>query len=207
LSLQTWWLFAVAVFVLCGTPGPNMLHVMSRSVHCGFRRSMATMAGCLLAVVLVLLGASTGLGALLLASSTFFDVLRYVGVAYLLWLGIQAWRHAGKESTAASGSYALNTLQLFRGGFWIGVSNPKFLLFVAAFLPQFIDPARPQLMQWLILGATFALCELFWYTVYGIGGHALGRCLQRPRLRLWFDRATGLIFIGFGALLLRFKPQ
>ncbi len=184
-----------------------MLHVMSRSVHCGFRRSMATMAGCLLAVVLVLLGASTGLGALLLASSVFFDALRYVGVAYLLWLGIQAWRHAGKESTPASGRHALNTLQLFRGGFWIGVSNPKFLLFVAAFLPQFIDPARPQLMQWLILGATFALCELFWYTVYGSGGHALGRYLQRPRLRLWFDRATGLIFIGFGVLLLRFKPQ
>ena len=207
MSLQTWWLFFVTAFLLSSTPGPNMLHVMSRSVNLGIKRTWPVMLGCLCAVLLVLLTAAAGLAALILAAPAFFEILRFTGVAYLVWLGIQCWRQVGQSQNGDNP--ALNTVpagQLLCGGFWIGLSNPKFLLFVAAFLPQFINPAAPQTPQWLILIATFAFCEVFWYAAYAVGGHSLRRWLHIPRVNLWFDRITGMIFIGFAALLLRFKP-
>lgn len=210
-NFHTWALFAATVFLLSGTPGPNMLHILSRSVGVGFRRSAWAMGGCLVAVVAVLVASAAGLSAVLLASPRAFAVLRYVGVAYLLWLGIQAWRAkapAGEgpvvavPATTGHGRFAL-----FRGGLLIGLSNPKLLLFAAAFLPQFVDQRQPQLAQYAVLIATFAACELFWYTAYGLGGHRLRRSLARPALRRLFDRMTGAVFMGFGVLLLRFRPQ
>ena len=96
MTWDRWWLFAVTVFLIAGTPGPNMLHVMTRSVRFGFARSVWAMAGCLSAVLLALSASALGLGALLLAMPRLFDVVRYAGAAYLLWLGIKAWRGAGR---------------------------------------------------------------------------------------------------------------
>lgn len=210
MSLHTWTLFAFTVFVLCGTPGPNMLHVMSRSVSLGFQRSMMAMLGCLLALVAVLLASAAGLSALLLASPRWFEALRYLGVAYLAWLGIKSWRDSSTPLVIGDASAALpqqGRLQVFRGGLLIGLSNPKLILFAAAFLPQFVDPTHAQAGQYAILISTFAACELFWYAVYGGGGHKLRRVLTRPLFKRWFDRATGVIFVGFGVMLLRFRPQ
>lgn len=210
MSLSTWWLFVVTVFLLCGTPGPNMLHILSRSVSVGARRSWPAMAGCLSAVLLVLCASAAGLGALLLASSKVFEALRYAGVAYLLWLGIRSWRSGDapldvSESNLLDGS--LSRASLFRGGLLVSLSNPKLLLFATAFLPQFVNRAQPQLPQFALLVASFGFCELFWYLTYAFGGQQLRRHLSRPALRRWFDRATGAIFLGFGVLLLRYRPQ
>jgi threonine/homoserine/homoserine lactone efflux protein len=206
MNLHTWWIFAVTVFVLCGTPGPNMLHVMTRSVRVGFRRSVAAMAGCLTALVLALAISAAGLGAVLKASPLVFDVLRYAGVAYLVYLGIKAWRggDAPLDVGNPAGVVAPSSRRiLFRDGFIIGISNPKLLLFASAFLPQFVDLSQPQLPQFVVLVATFALMEVFWYAVYAAGGHSLAGYLSRPGLRKVFDRVVGTIFIGFGVLLLR----
>ncbi len=209
MTLHSWWLFAVAVFLLAGTPGPNMLHVMTRSVAFGARRSMAAMAGCLCGLVLVLIASAAGLSAVLLAWPRVFDALRYAGVAYLVFLGIKAWRGAGGgpiDLGSDSLPMSLSAARLFRGGFVIAISNPKLLLFAAAFLPQFVDRGSPQAPQFAILVATFAAIESFWYGVYGLGGHSLARHLKRPGLQRAFDRATGVIFIGFGLVLLRARP-
>ncbi len=204
MTLHLWWLFVVAVFLLCGTPGPNMLHVMTRSVAFGARRSIAAMAGCLCALVLVLAASAAGLSALLAAWPRVFDAVRYAGVAYLVFLGIKAWRGAGAPVDVGSDALpvAASARRLFRGGFVIGVSNPKLLLFAAAFLPQFVDRGAPQAPQFAILVVTFAVVESFWYGVYAMCGRTLARHLRRPALRRGFDRATGGIFIGFGAALL-----
>jgi threonine/homoserine/homoserine lactone efflux protein len=207
MTLHAWWLFAVAVFLLCGTPGPNMLHIMTRSIAFGARRSMAAMAGCLSALVLVLAASAAGVSALLAAWPRVFDALRYAGVAYLIFLGIKAWRGAGSPLDVGSDSLPAtwSAARLFRGGFAIGISNPKLLLFAAAFLPQFIDNASPRVPQFAILVATFAVVESFWYGVYAAGGRTLARSLTRPALRRAFDRMTGVIFIGFGLALLRVR--
>jgi threonine/homoserine/homoserine lactone efflux protein len=204
MTLHLWWLFVVAVFLLCGTPGPNMLHVMTRSVAFGARRSIAAMAGCLCALVLVLAASAAGVSALLAAWPRVFDALRYAGVAYLVFLGIKAWRGAGAPVDVGSDALpvAASARRLFRGGFVIGISNPKLLLFAAAFLPQFVDRGSPQAPQFAILVVTFAVVESFWYGVYAMCGRTLARHLRRPALRRGFDRATGGIFIGFGAALL-----
>ncbi|MBY9063670.1 LysE family translocator [Sphingomonas yunnanensis] len=208
MALHTWWLFVGAVFLLSGTPGPNMLHVMSRSVQMGLRRSVAAMAGCLAAVVLVLAASAAGLSTLLLAVPGAFAVLRYTGAAYLVYLGIRAWRAEATPLDVGAGELVARQSRaaLFRGGFAIGISNPKLILFAAAFLPQFVDPAGPEPPQFLLLVVTFAVIEAGWYMAYALGGRSLARCLTRPAIRRAFERLTGTIFIGFGLALLRVRP-
>jgi threonine/homoserine/homoserine lactone efflux protein len=200
MALHSWLLFVAAVVVLCGTPGPNMLHVLTRSVALGWRGSLPAMAGCLTALVAVLAASAAGLAAVLTAVPGLFDILRYAGAAYLAWLGFKAWTTRSVPVDVASGD--LPRAHLFRGGFLVGISNPKLLLFATAFLPQFVDRTQPQAPQFAILVATFALVECLWYAAYALGGTSLARHLTRPRVRRWFDRVTGGIFIGFGAALL-----
>ncbi|MFN3676225.1 MAG: LysE family translocator [Sphingomonas pseudosanguinis] len=208
MALHTWWLFVGAVFLLSGTPGPNMLHILTRSVDMGLKRSVAAMAGCLSAVVLVLAASAAGLTTLLLALPGPFEVIRYAGVAYLLYLGIKAWRAdiVPLDVSEAVLPRSLSRTALFRGGFLIGISNPKLILFAVAFLPQFINPARAQVPQFATLVATFAVIEAFWYGVYALGGRSLSRYLAKPAVKRAFHRVTGAIFVGFGLALLRVKP-
>ncbi|EPF66785.1 MULTISPECIES: LysE family translocator [Pseudomonas] len=208
MNWHTWWVFAVTVFLLSGTPGPNMLHVLSRAVSLGFARSIPAMIGCLVAVVAVLSISAAGLGALLAASPRAFEALRYLGVAYLFWLGYKAWRGSAQspQDAPVSGP-AVSSWRVFINGLIVGFGNPKLLLFAAAFLPQFIVPSQPQMTQLIILVMTFAACEMFWYMAYALGGTQLRRYLTRPAMRRAFDRFTGVLFAGFGVLLLRFRPQ
>lgn len=209
MTLHAWWLFVAAVFLLSGTPGPNMLHILSRSVEMGLKRSVAAMAGCLLAVVTVLAASAAGLTTLLLALPGAFEVLRYAGVAYLIFLGIKAWRSevAPLDVDGAPLRTSASAITVFRGGFAIGISNPKLILFAAAFLPQFVNPAAPQGPQFAILVATFAVVETFWYAVYAFGGRSLSRYLGRPAIKRAFNRVTGAIFVGFGLALLTARPS
>jgi threonine/homoserine/homoserine lactone efflux protein len=207
-TIETWWLFFGVVFLLSGTPGPNMLHIMSRSVEFGLRRSVAAMAGCLVALVLILAASAGGLAALLMALPGAFEVLRYLGAAYLIYLGVQAWRAEVapldvREDTLTSRQAPG---KLFRGGFIISISNPKLLLFATAFLPQFVSPDAPKVPQFAILVVTFAAVEMLWYLIYGLAGGSLSRQLRQPRLKRVFNRVTGAIFVGFGAMLLRARP-
>lgn len=211
MTLHIWWLFLVAVFLTCATPGPNMLHIMSRSVAVGVRRSLAAMAGCLTAMLVVLCASAVGLTALLLAMPGLFDVLRYAGVAYLVYLGWRAWTapvtQDGGMPTADAGRHpGLTPLHLFRTGFAVGISNPKLLLFAAAFFPQFINPAAAKPPQFAILIITFLAVEAFWYAVYGFGGQGLARRLARPAAQTGFNRFTALLFWLFGAALLKLRP-
>lgn len=207
MTLQTWWLFVMAVFLLSGTPGPNMLHILQRSVDFGVRRTVAAMAGCLAGLVSILAASAAGLTALLLAIPGAFEVLRWLGTGYLVWLGIKAWRAdptpLDPNDDAPIADKRLSAAQLFRGGFAISISNPKALLFAAAFFPQFVSAAAPKPPQFAILVLTFAVIECGWYMVYALGGRGLARHLERPALKKAFNRLTGTIFIGFGLLLLR----
>ncbi|GFE73785.1 MULTISPECIES: LysE family translocator [Novosphingobium] len=204
MTLQTWWLYAFAVFLLSGTPGPNMLHVMARGVEFGFRRSIPAMAGCMLAITLVLAASAAGLTALLKAIPGAFEVLRYLGVAYLVYLGIKSWRAEVSPVETADDHlpHRSSPAALFRGGFTIAISNPKLLLFAAAFFPQFINPGAPKVPQFGILVGTFAVIEMLWYCTYALAGGWLSAHLRRPSVKRLFNRVTGSIFVGFGAALL-----
>jgi len=130
---------------LACTPGPNVLYVTTRSIRFGLGTSFVGMAGCLLALVLMLSGSVAGLGAVLLAVPAAFDVLRYAGAAYLIYLGILMWRAPDEPETPMIDGAPRETsfLSVFRGGFLVGISIPKLLIFAAAFFPQFITPTAP----------------------------------------------------------------
>lgn len=200
MAFHTWWLFVVTVFFISGSPGPNMLHVMTRSVQFGLGRTLYAMAGCFLAVLSLLTASALGLSALLMALPGAFMVLRIVGAAYLLWLGYKVWTSpvAAVEAGAERNGQVLTNLQIFHTAFGVGISNPKALLFAAAFLPQFIDPGRPELPQFAIMVLTFGVTEISWFFIYALGGLSIARALTRPGLQRLFNRVTGGVFAAFG---------
>lgn len=206
MSLHTWWLFVATVFVVSAIPGPNMLLVMTHGAQHGLRRSSATMAGCLSALVLMLSVSAAGLGVFLEAWPAMFNVLRMMGAAYLIYLGIKAWRAPADEAVAHEADElavkpARSGFALFRNGFLVASSNPKAILFAAALLPQFIDAGRSTLPQFGILVGTFAVIEVSWYLVYAGFGTRIGSKLRSRNVAKAFNRLTGGVFVGFGAMM------
>jgi threonine/homoserine/homoserine lactone efflux protein len=208
MSWTTWWLFTCATAVIAATPGPNMLHIMARSVQVGVRRSVIAMAGCLSAVVICVTLSSLGLGALLTASRGLFEVLRYIGVGYLFWLAWKSWSAPVGDLAGLHPDYtpALpNAAALYRTALFTGLSNPKLIIFAAAFFPQFIHADRPCAPQFAILVGTFAVIEVSCYLAYALGGRQLAGFLSSARRRRAFNRATGGLFAMFGIGLLAYR--
>lgn len=204
MSLQTWWLFVLMALVVSATPGPNMLLVMSSSARFGLRAAMATMAGCMTALLAMMSISAAGLGTLLHAFPTLFDALRLLGAAYLAYLGVKSWRspvHDPAPDSARQREPAAKSIALFRQGMLVAASNPKAILFAAAFFPQFINPELPKLPQFIILITTFAVIEISWYLVYAVSGKRLSGYLQHARVLRAFNRMTGGVFIGFAAVM------
>ena len=228
MNLSTWWLFVTATFLISAAPGPNMLLIMNQSVRFGLRASMASMAGCMTALMIMFTLSALGLGVLLLNSPAIFDALRWAGALYLAYLGYKVWT-APVESTASEfgqvdnqtkGSHynknsalgnknagysqktpILEHLQHFKIGFFTAGSNPKALLFAAALLPQFIQANLPQVPQLVILLATFSVLEILWYFIYAFGGLSMAQQLRKPQIMRWFNRVTGGAFIGFAGVM------
>ena len=207
MTLQTWWLYLGAVVLIACTPGPNVLYVTTRSIRFGFGAAMTGMAGCLLALAVMLAGSIAGVSAFMLAVPTAFEVLKYAGAAYLIFLGIQMWRApVDFESLATSPRGTASRVALFRGGFLVGISNPKLLIFAAAFCPQFIAPSAPWAPQFALLVATFLAVESFFYVTYALSGRRLATQLMQGAWQRRFNRVSGVIFAGFGGALLRYRP-
>jgi homoserine/homoserine lactone efflux protein len=205
---STWWLFACATALIAATPGPNMLQILTRSVQFGVRRSMVAMAGCLTAVLICVTLSALGLGALLTASRGLFEVLRYLGVAYLLWLGWKSWNAPVETASGVHPAAAIRgggTAALYRTALFTGLSNPKLIVFAAAFFPQFIRADRPWGPQFAILVATFAAIEVACYFAYALGGRKLVIFLSNPARKRGFNRATGGLFAAFGVGLLTYR--
>ena len=195
MSLHTWWLFVATVFVVSAIPGPNMLLVMTHGAQHGLRRSSATMAGCLSALALMLSVSAAGLGVFLEAWPTMFNALRMIGAVYLIYLGVKSWRAPADEAAPhdpdeLAAKPARSRFALFRNGFLVAGSNPKAILFAAALLPQFG-----------VLVATFAVIEVSWYLVYAGFGTRIGTTLKSRNVTKAFNRLTGGVFVGFGAMM------
>jgi threonine/homoserine/homoserine lactone efflux protein len=212
MTLSTWWLFIAMTFVVSATPGPNMLFVMSTSARHGLRPAVLAMAGCMTALLAMMSLSAAGLGALLQSFPAVFDALRLAGAAYLAYLGVKCWRAPVQDAVrdtlagqvGAATPVVLTAAQsgaIYRQSFLVAASNPKAILFAAAFFPQFIDPALPKLSQFAILLTTFTVIEVTWYFVYALSGKRLSVYLQRATVMRAFNRLTGGVFIGFAGLM------
>lgn len=205
MSLHTWWLFVVMAFFVSAAPGPNMLLVMSHGARFGWRRAVMTMLGCMSALLAMVSISAAGLGALLHSFPAVFDALRFMGAAYLAYLGYKLWTSptAGPRPDAVQAAQdpSASAWALLREGLAVAASNPKAIVFAAAFFPQFIEPGAPALPQFGILLATFTVIEMSWYGVYAVSGHQLSRHMQRSHVLKAFNRVTGGVFVGFAALM------
>jgi threonine/homoserine/homoserine lactone efflux protein len=215
MSLSTWWIFVTATFLISAAPGPNMLLIMNQSVRFGMRASIYSMAGCMTALMIMFTLSALGLGVVLQNAPRVFDALRWLGALYLAYLGYKVWTapvtaiaiHENSKVDVKNNSYSddkdasYNAFSLYKTGFFTAGSNPKALLFAAAFLPQFIQANLPQAPQLLILLATFSVLEILWYFIYALGGLSMSQQLRKPTILRWFNRVTGGAFIGFAGLM------
>jgi homoserine/homoserine lactone efflux protein len=204
-DLSVWITYLVAAFVLALTPGPGAFTCISSGLNQGFRLGVWTALGLQLANLAVIAIVSLGLGAILLASETLFSAVKWAGVAYLVYLGIATWRAPVRAFESESGAPAQTARVVFIRGFWVNMSNPKAIIFFAAILPQFIDVARPQALQYALIAATTLGVDLIVMTGYVAAAVKVMRAMRNPRTLRAVNRVLGGLFIAAGIALASFR--
>lgn len=193
--------FAVASFLLVIVPGPSVLFVISRGVTLGRRAAVLTVVGNAVGVYLQALAVAVGLGAVISRSAVVFDAIRLAGAAYLVFLGVQAFRHRRALATVLDVAGTVRpTRHLLREGFLVGVSNPKAAVFFAAILPQFVaEGGAPAGLQMAVLGLISVIVALICDSAWGIAaGSARAWLSSSPRRLEVLGGAGGLTMIGLG---------
>lgn len=184
-TVDTLLLYTFASLALAVTPGPTMLLALSNGISGGMRRAAWGVAGASLGSSIVIATVALGLGSLLAASEWLFNALRVAGVVYLVWLGFKLWRSPPPDVRAALAAHDVapqGRLALLRS-LAVALSNPKSLLFFAAFLPQFVDTTHPQGGQYLVLGAIFVGLDTCVMLAYAAAGTQAVRWLSRRSLQ------------------------
>ena len=199
MAWHTWLIYLIAAVGLSLTPGPNSLLALTNGALHGHRRTLWTVAGGALGFVAVIALSMLGIGTLLQASASALLVLKWVGGAYLVWLGIQLWRAPPLQLQPSADTPFARRSQLFRQGLFAAVSNPKALLFYGAFLPQFLDPARSLWPQFAVMAGTFAAIECVVEYLLARMAHRIRPALERYGKR--FNRVCGGAFAAMGVAL------
>lgn len=195
-------LFVAAALVLIVTPGPDMLYVIGRGITQGRVAALVASCGISLGLSTHVLLAAFGLSVLLQQSATAFFVVRYVGAAYLVYLGLRVIFRRGLFVAPDAGP-RVRLVVAFRQGLLSNLLNPKAALFVQAFLPQFVLPARGDTAaQVILLGFLLVAMGLVFHSVLACGAGHIGNWLRRrPQITSWLHRLTGCVFIGIGVRL------
>ena len=196
-------LFVAAGWLLNLTPGPDVLYIVTNALRSGVRAGMVAALGIVSGCFVHVFAAAVGVSALLATSASAFTVLKWIGAAYLLWMGVRLLRSKAAPLELNAGISEVNLWRVYRRGFLTNVLNPKVALFFLAFVPQFIAPEAPhKALVFLLLGLLFNLNSLpinFGYA--WLAAWAARRVHAVQRAMHWMDRAAGLLFVGFGLKL------
>ncbi len=199
MAIETWLAFALASAVLLASPGPTVLLVTSYALGHGWRAAVPTVIGVALGDLVAMTISVAGLGALLMASGELYLILKWIGAAYLIYLGVRLWR-AGVPTGGDVHAVPMAARTMFSNAFTVTVLNPKALVFFVAFVPQFLDSGRPWLLQAAIMIATFvilAAINVFGYALLAVRARAT---IQRPSVQRMVNRIGGSALIGAGAV-------
>ncbi|WP_140635809.1 LysE family translocator [Methylibium rhizosphaerae] len=205
---QTLLVFAVVAFIGIATPGPTVLLALSNGSRYGVRASLPGMVGAVLSDFVLISAVALGLGALLAASEFWFSAVKWVGVAYLAWLGVRMLRSRGAltlpaDDAAATGRTA-SRKSIFLRSFLVAVTNPKGYLFFSAFLPQFIATSEPQVPQYLALAVVFGSIDFLVMLAYAAAGAQAIRALRANGV-LWLDRLCGGVLLALAGSLALYR--
>ncbi len=200
-------MFMAAGWLLNLTPGPDVLFITTRALKHGVRAGLVAALGIVSGCFVHVFAAALGVGALLATSSTAFTLLKWLGAAYLAWMGLRLLLARGAGASLPAGVVSsvepADLWRVYRQGFLTNALNPKVALFFLAFVPQFIAPgASDKLTAFLLLGLLFAINSLpinFGYA--WLAGSAARRTGAMQWAMPWMDRAAGLMFVGFGLSL------
>lgn len=197
----------VAALVII-TPGPDMAIVTKNAVLHGRRAALGTSFGVDTGLAVWTVASALGVASLVRASAIAFTVLKLLGAAYLIWLGVQALRAARRPGVAAGAAggagpprKVLDARIGFRQGLFSNLANPKIAVFFTSLLPQFIEPGHSVLLPFLLLGGVFVLMTLVWLAAYALLAVKASAVLQRQRVKGALDRLTGVVLIGLGLRL------
>lgn len=206
MDLHTWMAYLAAACIIAVSPGSGAVLSMSHGLSFGVRKTSATIFGLQLGLLLVLLIAGAGVGSLLIASETAFNVVKIVGACYLIYIGFQQWRSTGglvSESDQAqpAGNWKKRTLS----GFLTNATNPKGIIFMVAVLPQFMTPDRPLWLQLLILAVTTLVVDTVVMHGYAASASVLRRLLRDSRAMRIQNKVFGglLMLVGLGLFFVK----
>jgi len=196
--LSRWLSFLVASLLISLSPGPGAFASMASGAAYGWRRGYWIVIGMQGGMLVLLAVAGGGLGALLAVSPVAFNVVKFIGAAYLTYLGIKLWRLVppAEQEEAAVAKRARSRGQLVLEGFLINATNPKGAIFMLAVLPPFIDVQRPKWPQYLTIAATMVAVDLIVMAVYTALGAQLLRAMKKPRNQRILNRCFGTVFIA-----------
>lgn len=199
MDLDTWLIYLLAATGLSLSPGPNGLLALTHGALHGRRKALFTIFGGAFGFVTLIGLSMFGIGALLQTSLVWLTVMKWLGGAYLVWLGIQVWRSPPIGFDLGGSAQPRAGASLFRQGALSALSNPKALLFFAAFLPQFIDPARSLFVQFAVMAGSFAAIEIGTEAFIASMAHRISPWLARVGRR--FNQACGGVFVAIGVAL------
>ncbi len=204
MSVEIYLAFVLACALLAIVPGPNVTVIIANSLAHGTRAGLLNVAGTQLGVALILFILLAGLTSFVETMAIWFDWIKLVGAAYLVWLGIKLWRSDGNIGNAAAAKPPRSGF--FWQGFIVVLANPKLLFFFGAFIPQFIDPKGEILLQIAFLGGTFMVVASILDSAYALLAGRAGVMLARDRVRL-LERISGTFLIGGGIWLALMRRQ
>jgi threonine/homoserine/homoserine lactone efflux protein len=199
MSIEHWLAFVVASAILLAIPGPTILLVVSYALGHGRRASRATVSGVALGDFTAMTASMLGLGALLAASSTLFVALKWLGAAYLVYLGLKLWRAPASAGEVDDARAAANPRTIFLHTYAVTALNPKSIVFFVAFLPQFLDLTRPLAPQMIIFETTFLVLATLNAFAYATMASAARRTIRRPAVQRAVNRIGGTLLVGAGA--------
>jgi threonine/homoserine/homoserine lactone efflux protein len=205
MPLDHWLAFVAASAVLLAIPGPTVVLIISYALGHGRRAAGSTVAGVALGDFTAMTASLLGLGALLAASATLFTVLKWVGAAYLIYLGVKLWRAPVAEQAADVEAPVERHGRIFLHAYAVTALNPKSILFFVAFLPQFLDRSSPVPAQLLICEATFLVLATLNAFAYALLASAARRTIRRPGVQRVVNRTGGGLLIGAGTLAVAWR--
>ncbi|MBY8040316.1 homoserine/homoserine lactone efflux protein [Vibrio fluvialis] len=200
MDTHVWLAYVATAIVFSLAPGSGTVNSISNGLSYGTRKSLASIAGLQIGLAIHIMLVGAGIGALVAQSAQAFTIIKWVGAVYLVWLGIQKWRDRS-SLVADAATQTLSAGTLLRKAVLINLTNPKSIVFLVALFPQFLDPARDQMTQLLVLGITTVTIDSFVMLGYTSLASQMGRFIRSDRIMRKINRVFGSMFMGCGALL------